>query len=110
MRRFTSVLAFAWLLLPPAIPIPAQGTRSAEGALPKDVYPDSRNRLPLIKREDLDERAKKAYDAAVSSFAGAPPAMGAAIRLHANPVSNAQLESPLGQALMQLAIITTARE
>jgi len=110
MRRFTSVLAFAWLLLPPAIPIPAQGTRSVEGALPKDVYPDSRNRLPLIKREDLDERAKKAYDAAVSSFAGAPPAMGAAIRLHANPVSNAQLESPLGQALMQLAIITTARE
>src|SRR6202521_332537 len=110
MRRFTSLLAFAPLLFPPAIPIFAQDIKSVEGALPKDVYPDSRNRLPLIKREDLDERAKKTYDAAVAGFAGAPQAMGAEIRLHGNPVSNAQLESPLGQALMQLAIITTARE
>jgi 4-carboxymuconolactone decarboxylase len=110
MRQFTSLLAFASLFFFPAIPISAQDTRSADGALPKDVYPDSRSRLPLIKREDVDERAKKTYDAAVASYAGAPPAMGAAIRLHGNPVSNAQLESPLGQALMQLAIITTARE
>src|SRR5579863_3441392 len=110
MRRFTSFLAFAPLLLHVTIRVFAQDANSFEGALPKDVHPDSRNRLPLIKREDLDERAKKAYDAAVSSFPGAPQAMGAEIRLHGNPVSNAQLESPLGQALMQLAIITTARE
>jgi hypothetical protein len=25
----------------------------AEGTLPKDVFPDSRNRLPLIKRQSL---------------------------------------------------------
>src|SRR6478672_6966039 len=104
MRQLTSLLAFAPLCFFQAIPI------SAQDALPKDVYPDSRNRLPSIKREDVDERAKKTYDAAVASYAGAPPAMGAVIRLHGNPVSNAQLESPLGQALMQLAIITTARE
>jgi 4-carboxymuconolactone decarboxylase len=110
MRRFTSLLAFAPLLFPPALPIFAQDRSSLEGALPKDVYPESRNRLPWIKPENLDERSKKAYDAAVSSLAGAPQSMGAAIRLHGNPVSNAQLESPLGQALMQLAIITTARE
>ena len=110
MRRLTSVLAFASLFLPPAIPVSAQGTKGVDGALPKDVYPDSGNRLPLIKREALDEPAKKAFDAAVASFAGAPQAMGAAIRLHGNPVNNIQLESPLGQALMQLAIITTARE
>jgi 4-carboxymuconolactone decarboxylase len=110
MRRFTSVLAFASLFLPPAILVSAQGTKGVDGALPKDVYPDSGNRLPLIKREALDEPAKKAYDAAVANFAGAPQAMGAAIRLHGNPVGNIQLESPVGQALMQLAIITTARE
>ena len=104
MRQLTSLLEFASLLLFPAIAICAQD------ALPKDVYPDSRNRLRSIKREDVEERARKTYDAAVASYAGALPAMGAALRLHGNPVSNAQLESPLGQALMQLAIITTARE
>lgn len=104
MRQFMSLLAFVSLLLFPTVAM------SAQDALPKDVYPDSRNRLPLIKREDVDERAKKTYDAAVASYAGAPPAMGAVIRLHGNPISNAQIESPLGQALMQLAIITTARE
>ena len=31
-------------------------------ALPKDVYPDSMARLPLIKREEMDERGKKLYD------------------------------------------------
>jgi 4-carboxymuconolactone decarboxylase len=104
MRQFMSLLAFVSLLLFPTVAM------SAQDAIPKDIYPDSRNRLPLIKREDVDERAKKTYDAAVANYAGAPPAMGAVIRLHGNPVSNAQLESPLGQALMQLAIITTARE
>ena len=104
MRQLTSLVEFASLLLFPSIAI------SAQDALPKDVYPDSRNRLPSIKREDVEERARKTYDAAVASYAGALPAMGAALRLHGNPISNAQLESPLGQALMQLAIITTARE
>jgi len=45
------------------------------GTLPKDVSPDSRNRLPLIRREDLDDRGKKAYDAAVggsNSGSGVP--------------------------------------
>src|SRR6476620_4903224 len=45
------------------------GGRSSEAStatLPKDVYPDSRNRLPLIKRENLDERGKKVYDESVA--------------------------------------------
>src|SRR5579871_1577595 len=101
MRRFTSLLAFACLFLPGAIPLSAQSAKSADAALPKDINPDSRNRLPSIKREDLDERAKKSYDAALANFPGSPQAMGAAIRLHGNPVGNIQVESPLGQALMQ---------
>jgi 4-carboxymuconolactone decarboxylase len=31
-------------------------------SLPDDVYPDSRSRIPLIKREDLDDERKLAYD------------------------------------------------
>ena len=33
------------------------------GTLPKDIYPDSGNRLPPVKREELDELGKKLYDA-----------------------------------------------
>jgi len=31
-------------------------------ALPKDIYPESRSRLPLPKREALDEQGKRVYD------------------------------------------------
>jgi len=110
MRRLASALACAPLFFLPILTISAQETRGVEGALPKDVNPDSRNRLSLIRREDLDEKGKKAYDAAVAGFAGALPAMGAEIRLHGHPVNNVQLESPVGHALMQLAILVTARE
>ncbi len=30
--------------------------------LPKDIYPDSRSRLPLPKRDALDEQGKRVYD------------------------------------------------
>ncbi len=56
-------------------------------ALPADVHPDSRSRLPLLK----------------------PDVQGvAAIRLHVP--ANIRWESPLGRALTELAIIVTARE
>ena len=104
MTRFMSVSVIALLSLFATIRICAQDT------LPKDINPDSRNRLPLIKREDLDDAGKRAYDAAVANFAGAPQAMGNAIRLHGTPGIIPQTESPLGMALMQLAILTTGRE
>ena len=83
----------------------------SEGTLPKDVFPDSRNRLPLIKREDLDERGRKAYDDAVAasnSGSGVPQGV-AAIRLHGSGV-DVRWASPLGRRLTELAILTTARE
>jgi 4-carboxymuconolactone decarboxylase len=104
MKRFISVPAIGLLSLFATIRTYAQDT------LPKDINPDSRNRLPLIKREDLDDAGKKAHDAAVASFAGAPQAMGAEIRLHGTPGIIPQTESPLGMPLMQLAILTTGRE
>ena len=83
----------------------------SEEPLPKDISPDSRNRLPLIKREELDDRGKKAYDAAVSasgSDSGIP--QGAAeIRLHGTG-ADVRWASPVGRRLTELAILTTARE
>jgi len=35
-------------------------------ALPDDVYPESRGRIPLVRREDLDEERQKGYDARVA--------------------------------------------
>ena len=75
--------------VPVGVPL-GQGAsaQSAEAALPPDVNPDSRNRLPPIGRD-------------VEGVA--------AIRLHASGV-NVRWASPLGRALTELAILTTARE
>jgi len=78
-------------------------------ALPSDVSLDSRNRLPLLKPENAPERAKQTYDNAMANFAGARP-KGPSIRLHASPVINLQMQSPVGLALSQVAILTTGRE
>ncbi len=78
--------------------------------LSKDIYPDSRNRLPLVKREDLDEKRKKAYDAAFAkrnSIAGLQGEVG--IRLHSG-TEDVRFASPLGRRLTELAIIVGARE
>ena len=62
---------------------------AAQETLPKDVHPDSRNRLPPIQ--------------------GKAGQGAAAIRLHGSGVS-ARWASPLGRRLTELAILTTARE
>jgi len=80
-----------------------------DDALPSDVSLDSRNRLPLLKPENAPERAKQTYDNALANFAGAPP-KGPSMRLHASPVINLQIQSPVGLALSQVAILTTGRE
>ena len=82
---------------------------SAQSDLPKDVYPDSRARLPLIKRESLNEQGKKAYDAAAATAPSGRPEGAAAIRLHRSGV-DVRWQSPVGRALTELAIISTARE
>jgi 4-carboxymuconolactone decarboxylase len=81
----------------------------SEAKLPKDIFPDTRNRLPLIKRQDLDERGRKAYDDASSSSASGVPGGLPAIRLHGSGV-DVRWESALGRRLTELAIVTTARE
>ena len=87
------------------IPLSAQST----GDLPKDVYPDSRSRLPLVKRENLSEPGKKAYDTAAANAPSGRPDGAVAIRLHRSG-ADLRWESPVGRALSELAIISTARE
>ena len=84
-------------------PVGAQG---ADGILPKDVFGDSRNRLPLIKREDLDDRGKKAYDGAVAASGALSAVEG--LRLYASG-ENVRWASTLGRPLTELAILTNAR-
>ena len=79
------------------------------GAVPHDIDPDSRSRLPLIKREDLNEQGKKAFDAAAAQSPTGRPEGVAAIRLHRSGV-DVRWDSPVGRRLTELAIITTARE
>lgn len=79
-------------------------------SLPPDVYPDSRSRIPLIKRENLDEEGKKAYDIRVApdtkSLAGLRGPGG--LRLHGS--GRKDLGAGLGKRLQELARLVVSRE
>ena len=97
-----------------------QATSSAGGkssqalavAFPKDIYPDTGNRFPMIKREELDEAGKKVFDARAGAFGPG------AIRLYSPPVADymtgvneyLRRKSGLEPRLVELAILVTARE
>jgi 4-carboxymuconolactone decarboxylase len=102
-----SVIACFVVLLAPGVSNPGSQSGDIERVLPKDVDPDSRSRLPVIRREALDERGKKTYDAAAAG--NSAPQGAAALRLHGSGIS-VRWASPLGRALTELAILTTARE
>ena len=78
-------------------------------SLPKDVYPDSRSRIPLIKREDLEEDRRRGYDERVSpsstSLAGLQGPGG--IGLHG---SRNLSESSVDSRLQELARLVVSRE
>ncbi len=89
------------------------------GQLPKDVYADSRNRLPLAKRADLDELGRSLYDEVTSdprSLAGLQGPGG--IRLWSPKLYKAtratnqflRFDSGIDRPLAELAILVTARE
>src|SRR5882757_8016264 len=88
--------------------------------LPKDIYPESRSRLPLPKRETLDEQGKRVYDSVLDpkrpTLAGFQGPAG--IWLHSPRVGEPirevnrilRTEVPLAPRLRELAILVTARE
>jgi 4-carboxymuconolactone decarboxylase len=116
-----------WIALSIAVAVAASGQSGKETAapgasatLPADIHPDSLNRLPVVKREQLDENGKQVYDH-VAGGAGkiASPTGPASIELYssgaADPLRrlNDYLRRPgnlLGNPLTELAILVAARE
>jgi hypothetical protein len=92
------------------------------GGLGNGVYPESGNRLPLVKRDDLDDLGKTLYDqvdADVKSgraLAGFRGPLGLALyspRVAAGDQSKnnyLRFESPIGRRFYELAILVTVRE
>ena len=87
----------------------ATAASAAQSALPRDVHPDTRNRLPPLQRDALSDQMKKAYDAAVASAPGGTPAGVAAIRLHRSGL-DVRWDARIGRRLSELAILAVARE
>ena len=89
-------------------------TPADTASFPKDVYPDTGNRLPAIKREDLDDTGKKLFDAKGASDFFGP----GSIRLYSLPVSeNAETtndflrhKAGIDPRIVELVILITARE
>lgn len=89
-------------------------------ALPADIYSDSLNRLPVVKREQMDENGKQVYDHIAGGAAKtASPTGPASIELYspgaAEPLRtlNEYLRrqgSVLGNPITELAILIAARE
>jgi 4-carboxymuconolactone decarboxylase len=88
--------------------------------LPADIYPESLSRVPLLKREELDEHGKKYYDAVTGpgsrTLAGLQGPSG--IWLHSPRLAQhlrtanqyLRYETTLDRRLTELAILVTARE
>jgi 4-carboxymuconolactone decarboxylase len=90
----------------------ASATFAQTDALPRDVNPQSRNRLPLPNLDNASARSKQWYDRSMASFSGVPP-KGPSMRMDGSSVQSAldlQMLSPLGLSLSQIPILLTGRE
>ena len=97
-----------------AAPAAGMSSQSSAGTFPKDIYAETGNRLPAIKKDSLDDAGKKLYDARgpVDSFGPG------AIRLYSLPVSEhmgsvndfLRHKAGLDPRLVELASLVTARE
>ena len=89
-------------------------------SLPDDVHPESLSRLPLRRREEMDEQGQRFYDAVVGpqsrTLVGLRGPSG--IWLHSPRLGERvravnqylRFETALGRRLTELAILVTARE
>ena len=90
-------------------------TQAYATPFPDDVYANTGNRLPAIKRDSLDDAGKKLFDSRGPNVDAFGPG---AIRLYSLPVADhmgavndyLRNKSGLDPRLVQLAILVTARE
>ncbi len=96
----------------PDMPIPSPEAYKA--SLPSDVYPETGNRFPKAKREELDDRGKKLFDALPANSRGGP----GSVRIYSPPVAEAMnLEndylrnlSGMDPQIKEMTILVTVRE
>jgi 4-carboxymuconolactone decarboxylase len=93
--------------------------KSADSSgLPADVYADSRNRLPLPKRDDFDDEGKKIYDKLTAKSELAVGIEQPGVRLwdpklaglEGNVSHYLKYETGLPDRLLEIAVLVTARE
>jgi 4-carboxymuconolactone decarboxylase len=89
-----------------------KSSQGSGGILPKDIYPDTGNRFPVVKREELDETGKKLYDTRVDGFGpGGIRLYSPSVADHMTGVNEyLRRKSGLDPRLVELAILVTARE
>jgi 4-carboxymuconolactone decarboxylase len=119
LRRRMMVALAAALLAPAAHPALAQNSPRMETQMPSDIDPRSGFRLPLLKREDLDETARQTYDEAATpgtSLAGLHGPAG--VQLYSPKTTRLlralnrylRFEAGFSPRIREIAILATARE
>ncbi len=98
----------------------ASPPRAAAAAVPPDINPESRARLPRVRREELDADGRKTYDAIVNPRTPYADGLASPIGMWMHSPEMAQHVLPaymylrfgnqLGTRLTEGAILTTARE
>ncbi len=97
----------------------AAATAATSAALPKDIDPQSLSRLPIVKRDDLDEDGKRIYDMLAGGPGKTAIATGpAAISLYSPKVAEAiqmlnqylRFHGVLKPRDYEVAILVAARE
>jgi hypothetical protein len=102
-------------------PAADQGAASKKPALPADIDPESGNRLPLPRREDMNDADRKIFDDLMARQQGGLSSREKErpqVRMYSPGVSQGldeahhylKYETGLGDRLMTVAVLTTARE
>ncbi len=109
-RSISSITSAAAVLLAVLGVVGASPAFAQNDALPKDVNPQSRNRLPPLNPEDASARARQIDERSMANFAGVPP-KGPSMRLHGTPEGalNLQMLSALGLNVIEIPELVTAR-
>lgn len=123
-QRVKIILLAGILAILPAGAIYAQNasskTDSAMPALPTDIDPESQNRLPLPKRDEMDDYGKKVFDKYLTDPGDAVTHLRtpAGIRLYSPQIAEnlrdasqyLRFGTGLGNRLTEIAILVEARE
>ena len=117
--RLAVLLLAAAALAPATRPALAQTPPRQETSMPSDIDPQSGFRLPLPKREDLDETARQTFDEAAKPGASIAGLQGpAAVQLYSPKTTRhlrainryLRFESGISPRIREIAILATARE